>query len=143
MQSGTFLLGPPGPVAVSSDRRSAAAACRPEGPTLSGVAADRCRGSLLRFRFQRATPTAVATLTETSCRIRSLWRTFEIERAATDRVDVEKIRYPGNWSTLVRFRKSDGSQAAPIFVPIRPARFRRGLIENGWPVFTGKDDILT
>ena len=57
----------------------------------------------------------------------------KLERAHIDCIEFERVRLPLWLVTNVRFRRTDGSMAPKIFVPVRTRRFRLALDACGWP----------
>lgn len=95
------------------------------------------RGSVVRWRYQsNLIPWGGRLLVATEvCRLRScLGRQDEIHRSETALVSYEKIRNLAAWRSIFTFFSSDGEKLGLSFIPSRPERVRRALVEDGWPV---------
>ncbi len=94
------------------------------------------RGCVVRFRSQNALPWGRLAVSPGVCTMRTgLGRQFEVRRSETSFVRYEKIRFPPLViQNVISFFDSQDRRLALYFVPSRPERVRRTLVEYGRPL---------
>jgi hypothetical protein len=96
----------------------------------------RSRGMLVRSRWTRSQPTDIVLVwSDRVLLLPWLRQNIEIARSDVDLIEVVTHRVlPFVWSRNFYFRLTDGSVAPKLYTPLRPGRFRSGVIELGYPI---------
>jgi hypothetical protein len=95
-----------------------------------------CRGSVVRTIYSRGLGWDRLSIGSTSATVKPWLREATIvERSRVAAVELVKLRLPPFvWSTVIRFRMSDGTLTIRMFTPWRPQRASKAFEANAWPV---------
>jgi hypothetical protein len=99
----------------------------------------RCRGSVVRSRWQNGTPWGTLLVAEQQCELTSgLGRRSIIQRSDVSVVRLEKVRLGIVTRTVLTFVDSNGKRVGLSFIPWRPKVLTAALAAQSWPVEMAK-----
>jgi len=99
----------------------------------------RCRGSVVRSRWQNGTPWGTLLMAEQQCELTAgLGRRSIIQRSDVSAVRMEKVRLGLATRTVLTFVDPSGKRVGLSFIPWRPRELRAALAAYSWPVEEAK-----